>query len=138
MSGRKLIVEVVSADKVLYAEEADMVVVPGYEGELGILPLHIPMVSILTRGEIRIKHGDHIDYFFIEDGFLEVKEDRAVILASEAIPAQEIEPEAELKAQEEIKRMIQQAKERGEDFSSLLEELNKSVTRLRVARKVRE
>ncbi|MCX7832563.1 MAG: ATP synthase F1 subunit epsilon [Actinobacteria bacterium] len=138
MGDRKLTVEVVAADKVLYAEEADMVVVPGYEGELGILPLHIPMVSILTRGEIRIKHKDHIDYFYIEDGFLEVKEDRAVILASEAIPAQEIEPEVELKAQEEIKRMIEQAKEKGEDFSSLLEELNRSLTRLRVARKAKK
>lgn len=138
MSDRKLVVEIVAADKVLYAEEASMLVVPGINGELGILPLHIPLVSLLLRGEVRVKHKDHIDYFFIEDGFLEVKEDKAIILASEAIPAQEIEPEAEIKAQEEIKKMIAEAKEKGEDFSSLLDELNKSLTRLKVARKLQK
>lgn len=136
MSERKLVVEIVAADKVLYAEEANMLVVPGIDGEIGILPLHIPLVSLLSRGEIRVKHKDHVDYFYIEGGFLEVKEDRAVILASEAIPAQEIEPEAELRAQEELKRTIQEAREKGEDFSELVEELNRSFARLRVARKV--
>jgi F-type H+-transporting ATPase subunit epsilon len=136
MGDRKLLVEVVAADRVLYAEEAEMLVVPGYLGELGILPLHIPIVTLLKRGELRIKHQNHIDYFFIADGFLEVKEDKAVVLVSEAVPAHEIEPEAELKAQEELKRMIAEAKEKGEDFSSLLEELEKSIARLKLARKL--
>lgn len=135
MSERKLVVEIVAADKVLYAEEANMIVVPGPEGEIGILPLHIPLVSLLSRGEVRVKHREHVDYFYIEGGFLEVKEDRAVILASEAIPAQEIEPEAEMRAQEELKRTIKEAREKGEDFSELVEELNRSFARLKVARK---
>lgn len=135
MSERKLLVELIAADRVIYAEEAEMVVAPGYFGEIGILPLHMPMVSLLKRGEIRIKHKGHIDYFYIEDGFLEVKEDKVVILASDAMPAQAIEPEAELRAQEELRKMIQEAKEKGEDFTSLLEELNRSIARLKVARK---
>lgn len=135
MNERKLVVEIVAADKVLYAEEANMIVVPGPEGEIGILPLHIPLVSLLSRGEVRVKHREHVDYFYIEGGFLEVKEDRAVILASEAIPAQEIEPEAEMRAQEELKRTIKEAREKGEDFSELVEELNRSFARLKVARK---
>jgi len=137
MADRKLFVEVVAADKVLYAEEAEMVVAPGYEGELGILPLHIPLVSLLKTGELRIKHSDHIDYFFVANGFLEVKEDKVVVLVSEAIPAHEIEPEAEVKAQEELKKMIAEAREKGEDVASLLEELEKSLARLKVAKKVR-
>lgn len=137
MADRKLLVEVVAADRVLYAEEAEMVVAPGFEGELGILPLHIPLVSLLKTGELRIKHRDHVDYFFVADGFLEVKEDKVVVLVSEAVPAQEIEPEAELKAQEELKKMISEAREKGEDITSLLEELEKSLARLKVAKKVK-
>jgi F-type H+-transporting ATPase subunit epsilon len=134
---RKLFVEIIAADRVLYAAEGEMTVAPAHDGEVGILPLHIPMVTILRRGEIRIKHGNHIDYFFVEGGFLQVKEDRVVVLATEAVPAQEIEVEAELKAQEELRRMLQEAKEKGEDFTSLLAELEKSVARIKVARKVK-
>lgn len=137
MADRKLFVEIISADRVLYAAEGEMTVAPAYDGEVGILPLHIPLVTLLRRGEIRIKHGTHIDYFFIEDGFLQVKEDKVVILASEAVPAQEIEIEAELKAQEELKRMISEAKEKGSDINELLEELEKSIARIRVARKLK-
>lgn len=138
MSERKLLVEVIATDRVLYAAEAQMVIVPGAEGEIGILPLHVPIVSLLKRGEIRIKHKNHIDYFFVDGGFLEVKEDKVSILSKEVVPAQEIEIEAELRAQEELKKMIAEAKERGDDVTSLMESLEKSLARAKIAAKIKK
>ena len=138
MADRKLLVEIVSPEEVLWAGEADMVVGVTPLGEIGILPLHTPLVTTLTLGEVRIKHGDHIDYFAIDGGFLEVKEDKVVLLASGAVPASRIEVEAELKAKEEAEKAIAEAREKGEDIESLKRALERAVVRLKVAQRVRQ
>lgn len=135
---RKLLVEVISPEKVLYAAEADMVVATTPLGEVGILPLHIPLVSTLVTGEVRVKHGDHIDYFFIDGGFLEVKEDRVIILSPGAESAAEIEPEAEERAAEELRRTIEEAREKGEEIEDLQKELQKLIARIRVSKKAKQ
>lgn len=134
MANRKLLVEVISPEEVLYAAEADMVVARTAEGEVGILPLHTQMVCLLTLGEVRIKYGDHIDYFVIDAGFLEVREDKVVIITSSALPVSKIDPEAEMKAREEALKATQEAKEKGED----LEELRKTIERASVRLKILE
>lgn len=135
---RKLLVEVISPEKVLYAAEADMVVATTPLGEIGIMPLHIPLVSTLVTGEVRIKHKDHIDYFFIDGGFVEVKEDKVIVLSPGAESATQIEPEAEEKAAEELRKAIEQAKEKGEDIEELQKHLKRMLTRLKVSRKARQ
>lgn len=130
---RKLLVEVISPEEILWASEADMVVARTETGEVGILPLHAPMVNNLVISEVRVKHGDHIDYFAIEGGFLEVKEDKVVLLTPSAIPASKIETEAEKRAKEEAEKAIKESEEIAEEE---MEKLRKIIERATVRMKV--
>jgi F-type H+-transporting ATPase subunit epsilon len=99
-------VEVVTAERELYNGEAEIVDVPGSEGQLGILPKHAPLLALLGAGPLQIKlHGD-IDILFISGGFIEVSHNRVTILADTAEHAEEIDEaraeEARRKAQESL------------------------------------
>ena len=73
--------EVVSPDGRIFTDDVDMVVVPGIEGELGILPHHTPLVTALGTGELRIRQAGAVQYMLISGGFLEVRPDKVVVLA---------------------------------------------------------
>ena len=77
--------ELVSPEKLLYSEEAEMVVVPGTEGYFGVLPRHAPMISTLEPGVIDIyQKGAVAERIFVAGGFAEVTETRCTVLAEEA------------------------------------------------------
>lgn len=84
-------VAVVTGEKEIYRGEADMVVAPGAEGEMGILPQHAALLTALKTGEMRIKQGDAEDTLFISGGFLEVYNDTVTVLADVAEHAEEID-----------------------------------------------
>jgi len=73
--------EVVSPEGRIFTDDVDMVVVPGIEGELGILPHHTPVVTALGTGELRIRQAGTVQYMLISGGFVEVRPDKVVILA---------------------------------------------------------
>jgi F-type H+-transporting ATPase subunit epsilon len=99
-------VEVVTAERELYNGEADIVDVPGSDGQLGILPEHAPLLALLGSGALEIKRNGEVDILFISGGFLEVTHDRVTILADTAENAAEIDEaraeEARRKAQNEL------------------------------------
>lgn len=77
--------ELVSPEKLLYSEAAEMVVVPGTEGYFGVLPRHAPMISTLEPGVIDIhQNGSVAERIFVAGGFAEVTETRCTVLAEEA------------------------------------------------------
>jgi len=77
--------ELVSPEKLLYSEAAEMVVVPGTEGYFGVLPRHAPMISTLEPGVIDIhQNGSVTERIFVAGGFAEVTETRCTVLAEEA------------------------------------------------------
>jgi F-type H+-transporting ATPase subunit epsilon len=85
---RTLLVEVVSPDANLYRGEATSVIVTTKLGEMGIYPLHAPLVAELAPGEMRIKHGDDLgamEVFSIYGGYVSVAEDHMLVLADLAI-----------------------------------------------------
>lgn len=87
---RTLLVEVVSPEANLYKGEVNMVVAPTTGGEIGILPLHAPIVAELAAGELRLKKGasnDEVEVFSVFGGYLQCAEDRIVVLADLAINA---------------------------------------------------
>jgi F-type H+-transporting ATPase subunit epsilon len=69
------------------------VVVPTLEGEIGILPLHAPLVGALKPGEVRIKFGDTTEWFAVSGGYIQVHEDKVIILADDAVIASQIDVE---------------------------------------------
>ncbi|MBD2845887.1 F0F1 ATP synthase subunit epsilon [Paenibacillus sp. IB182496] len=78
------LLEIVTPERIVYAEQVDMVSVKGVEGELGILPGHIPMVTPLQIAPVTIKRGSQHELVAVNGGFIEVRKDKVVILAESA------------------------------------------------------
>ena len=78
--------ELVSPEKLLLSEDVDMVVVPGAEGDFGVLSGHTPLISTVRPGVIATYHGNDVDKrIFVAGGFAEVTAERCTVLAEEAI-----------------------------------------------------
>ena len=88
----KLTVEIVTAERQVLAEDdVDMVVAPGIDGTLGILPHHAPLITVLSSGELRVKKGGAEQALVVFGGFLEVTPDRVIVLADTAENVEEID-----------------------------------------------
>ncbi|WP_431856690.1 F0F1 ATP synthase subunit epsilon [Azospirillum sp.] len=84
--------ELVSPEKLLTSQPVDMVVVPGTEGDFGVLAGHAPMISTVRPGVIDVYEGDRvIDRVFVAGGFAEVTETRCTVLAEQALPLADID-----------------------------------------------
>ena len=83
--------DIVTAERTVFSEDVDAVTAQGVEGQLGILPHHIPLMTMLQPGELRIKKGEEEVSIAISGGFLEVRPDRIVVLADAAERAEEID-----------------------------------------------
>ncbi len=92
MADGKLNFELVSPEKLLLSEDVEMVVVPGSEGDLGVLAGHAPVVSSVRPGMISIFDGNTVTArLFVVGGFVEVTAGRCTVLAEEALPMEEID-----------------------------------------------
>ena len=129
-------VEVVTAERELYNGEADELIAPGTEGELGILPRHAALLTTLKPGALRIKLHGAEEPLFVSGGFLEVSNNQATVLADTAENAEEINQaraeEARRRAQERLAQTTSNT-ERAE----LQGALQRAMERLRVAETVR-
>jgi len=84
--------ELVSPERLLLSEAVEMVVVPGAEGEIGVLPQHAPTISTLRPGVIRVyEKGAVTERIFVDSGFAEVTPARCTVLADQAVPVAEID-----------------------------------------------
>ncbi len=129
-------VEVVTAERDLYSGEATLVSAPGSEGRLGILPRHAAMLALLKEGELRIELNDAEEPLFVSGGFLEVSDNRVIVLADTAEHAEEID---EARAQE-ARRRAEESLAQGasdEDRAQLQAALARAVQRLHVSEVVR-
>ncbi len=128
----KLQVELVTAEGRLLSREADFVVAPGIEGELGVLPKHIPLLTPLRPGEVMVRNDGQDEHLFVAGGFLEVLPDRVVILADAAERAEDID---EARAEEARKRAQQLLEEKpeGDAAAAATLALERAMMRLRVA-----
>lgn len=85
-------VEVISRVRQLYhTEKADMVIIPGSEGVMGVLPNHTPVLTTLSFGELRIIEGDDVVSFVVYGGVVEVRPDKVTVLADDAESAYELD-----------------------------------------------
>lgn len=130
--------DIVTAEGVTYSDQVSVVVAPGVEGELGILPNHTPLLTILQPGELRIvKDGEDDTLIALGGGFLEVMKNRVVILADTAERADDID---ESRAEDAVNRAREQLDNRTADMDleRALASLRRSQTRLKVVRRRRE
>ena len=94
MAENKVAFELVAPERLLARLEVDMVVIPGAEGDFGVLPEHAPLMSLLRPGVISVYLGDRIDrQLFVDGGFAEVNPQGCTVLAERAQPLDEITAE---------------------------------------------
>ncbi len=130
-------VEIVTAERMVYSEEdVDRIIVPGVEGELGVLPLHTPLLTMMQPGLMRIIRGNEEIEMVITGGFIEVRENHVTVLADTAERADDID---EARAQEARQRAQRQLEERTTemDLSRAEAALARSLIRLKVAERRR-
>jgi F-type H+-transporting ATPase subunit epsilon len=88
----KLNIEIVTGERVVFKEDgADMVIAPGAAGTLGILPEHAPLITTLALGELRIKKGSIEESVLVYGGFMEVADNKVLVLADSAERAEEVD-----------------------------------------------
>ncbi len=129
--------DIVTAERLVYSEDVDMVVAPGVEGQLGILPHHAPLMTTLQAGELRVRKGEEEFFLAISGGFLEVRPDRVIVLADAAERAEEID----IVRAEEAKRRAEAALSRRAPEADAVQAevaLRRSLIRLRVAEGTRK
>jgi F-type H+-transporting ATPase subunit epsilon len=129
-----LLLEIVTPERLAYSDTVDSVQLPGSEGELGVLPHHAPLVSMLGVGELRIRKGGAEESFAIVGGFLQVRPDRVVVMAETADLASEIDLEKAQEARREAERALETAGPTDAvDLAAARAQLQQALLRIRVA-----
>ena len=131
----KLQLEIVTPEAKVFSEEVDMVVLPGAEGELGVLPLHVPLMTRLLPGEVRITQGQKQVELVVGNGFIEVLPNRVSILTDMALADSEVDEQA---AEEAIKRAqttLQDKKLSSDEVAETESALARSLAQLRFKRR---
>jgi F-type H+-transporting ATPase subunit epsilon len=82
----KLTVSVISPERTIFEGTADMVVVPAWDGEVGVLRGHAPMLALLGDGELRLKNGNDVQRFYVGGGFMQVIDDVVTVISERADP----------------------------------------------------
>ena len=121
-----MMLEIITAERQVYSDEVDMVIAPGIDGQLGILPRHAPLMTILKAGELTVrKEGEEDMYVAVSGGFMEVLGNRVSILADACERSDEIDEE---RAQQAVQRAQERLANRSEDM-----ELERAMASLRRA-----
>lgn len=130
----KLSVEVVSAERVVFTGEADMVVAPGKMGVLGILPRHTSLLTSLNPGVLRIQQGDQEVMLAVSGGFLQVRNNRVEVLTDAAERAEEIDVARAEEARQQAERALAELpKGQAAQAGAVEAALRRSLARLKVA-----
>jgi F-type H+-transporting ATPase subunit epsilon len=128
----KLKFEIVTAERVVYSEDVDMVIAPGSQGELGILPSHAPLLTTLKPGMLMVRHDGEDVAMFVNGGFLEIMQDKVIVLADVAERAEEIDvakaEEAKRNAEESLRKSATSV-----DIAAAEAALRRSLIQLKVA-----
>lgn len=131
----KLKFEIITPEKIVYQDEVDQITLPTAEGEITVLPNHIPLVAILRPGEIVAKKDGEEIAMSCSGGFIEVTPKKVVVLADTAEKAEElIETEIE-KARERAEKILKEKHIDAEKYAEAAAALERELARLKVVRK---
>ena len=129
--------EVITPEKRVYEDDVDMVIAPGSEGYLGILPHHAPLLTALGPGEFRVKKGGTEEILAVFGGFMDVRGDRVVVLTDEAEPAAEIDAQRAQQAREAAQEALQGPALSAADEARARAALQRALVRIRVSERRR-
>jgi F-type H+-transporting ATPase subunit epsilon len=129
----KIQLEVVTPERRLLAEPVDMVTVPGFGGELGILPGHTPLISQLQTGVLTYVQDGKSSPLHVSGGFVEVRDDRVSVLAEVAERPEEIDAARAKLSRDKVEKQLSSWTGTEEDFEVAKTKLDRSMVRLQLA-----
>jgi len=123
---------ITSLEESIYSGDVVMLVVSGEDGELGIMPGHMALLTAIKPGQIKIVTTDNKEeYYYISGGFLEVQPDVVTILADTVMRADNIDRERAEEARKKAEQIL--ATKKLDDYTAALVELNKALAQLRIS-----
>lgn len=132
----KIKFEIATAERVIYSDDVDIVIAPGIEGQMAILPSHAPLLTMLQPGELVVRKDGEETVIFVSGGFLEVMQNRVTVLADTAERAEEIDveraEEAKRRAEERLAGRLPEM-----DLARAEIALRRALTRIKVAERRR-
>ena len=128
--------EIITPEAKVYSEDVDMVTLPGAEGEMGIFPMHLPVMTLVAAGEVVARKGGRESYLAVGDGFVQVTGDKVAIMTDMAVAAENID---EGRAEEARKRAEARLAEKLDDEETAMVQaaLAHSIAQLDVKRRRR-
>ena len=127
--------EVVTPQRKTYSEDVDMVTIPGMDGEYGVLPMHVPLITALKAGELRIQKGGQEMSLATGGGFAEVMPDRVTILTDAAINSSDIDESAAQAAIDRAKAALEDKNLGSEEQAAAEAAIANSMAQLHVKRR---
>jgi F-type H+-transporting ATPase subunit epsilon len=106
-----LTLEIVTPEAKVYSDTIDSVVIPTVEGEIGVLPGHIPLLTQIENGELRVTKGNTVQWLVIGGGFAQIDGDRVRVLAENAITEEKIDETAVETAMKRAEQQLKEAKD---------------------------
>lgn len=128
--------EIVTPEARTFSEDVDMVTLPGVEGEMGIYPKHVPLMTQIKAGEVAVKKGGHEYHLAVGEGFVEITGERVAILTDMAIKADDIDEALAEEARQRAEARLQE-KLTDEETASVQAALMHSLAQLHVKRRQR-
>jgi F-type H+-transporting ATPase subunit epsilon len=129
--------EVITPERVVYAEDVDMVIAPATDGYVGILPHHAPLLTTLGPGEFRVKKGGVEQVLAVFGGFMDVRGDRVVVLTEDAEHAEEIDAKHAQDARDRAQQALQAGPMSAADEARARASLQRALVRIRVSERRR-
>jgi F-type H+-transporting ATPase subunit epsilon len=128
--------EIVTPETTVYSDEVEMVTLPAIEGQIGVLPQHVRLMTQIVPGELIVRKNAHDDFLAVGEGLVEITNDQVSIVTNMAIPADRIDEAA---AEEARQRALERLREKisGEEVATVNASLARSLAQLRVKRRSR-
>jgi F-type H+-transporting ATPase subunit epsilon len=129
--------EIVTPEAKTYSEDVDFVLIPGAEGELGVLPGHVPLLTELVPGELQVKRAGQDEYLAVGSGFVEITQTHVSVLTDMAVREADIDEEATQAAIDRARAAMTDERSHGEENAMVQAALQKSLAQLKVKRRRR-
>ena len=133
----KLQFEIVTAERVVHSDEVDLLVVPGIDGEMAILPSHAPLMTMLQPGELVVRKDGNDSSIFVSGGFFELMNDKVTILADSAERVEEIDVARAEEAKKRAEEKMELRTQSDVDAARAEASLRRSMMRLKVIERSR-
>jgi F-type H+-transporting ATPase subunit epsilon len=128
--------EIVTPEATVYSDDVEMVTLPGVEGQMGVMPQHIRLMTQMVPGELIVRKGGHDDFMAVGEGLVEVTNDRVSIVTNMAVAVDKIDEAAVEEARQRAAARLRE-KISSEEVASVNASLARSLAQLHVKRRHR-